>query len=258
MRIIILLFCACFSVLTYAASEPPRYDIDFSGGTAIDFAEVISELGINAIFPDNAELITIPAIKLRNVTQRDLFNALNIVGRDAPISFAWDRSGNDLPMVIQADGSVSNDQSSQIWVLSSVGSQKTAQPFSIGPLLENDSNENGFTVDEITSAIASAAEAAAAAEGRFSELEFKFHEGTDLLIIVGRTENVRVAATVLRSLSQSRMKTPYLYLYDTPLLEQQQFGQFPDNSQGFVVDGFGGLRGLGGQGGRLGTRIRPD
>lgn len=205
MRKIILLCFVFFCSLANAANEPPTYDLDFGGGSALDFAEVLSELEINAIYPENAGLIAIPRIRLRNVSQQDLFNALNIVGNDAAISFSWHRSGNDFPTIIQADGQVINDVRNQIWVLTSTGSKTTAQPFAIGHLLPSATNEDGYSVDDITSAIAAAAEASATAEGRISELDFKYHEGTQLLIITGRVEDVRVASQTLTTLRQSNM-----------------------------------------------------
>ncbi len=198
----LLLLCITWNI-SQAADAIATYDVDFGGGSALDFADTLDDLGINAIYPENAAFIDIPAIRLRNVTQRDLFNALNIIGRDAPIRFEWGRSGNDMPLIIQPGGQVTNDQTNQIWVLISTGSRKTAQPFAIGPLLAGESNENGFSVDEITSAVASAAESAATAEGRSSELDFKYHEGTQLLIITGRVEDVRVAGMTLQTLGQS-------------------------------------------------------
>ncbi len=239
MRFIILVVLSFSLSIASAAEELASYDVDFDGGSALDFSEILGNLGINAIFPENAEMIDIPAIRLRNVTQLDLFNALNIIGREAPIQFNWGRSGNDLPMIIGPDGQVSNDQSNQIWVLSSTGSRKTAQPFAIGPLLVSESNENGFSVDDITSAIASAAEAAAAAEGRISDLGFQYHEGTQLLIITGRVEDVRVASQTLRTLRQSRLGAA---------LEYGLGGQFG-------VEGQYGLTGQFGSPGRFGSQF---
>ncbi len=205
------------------AQSSSNFDIDFAGGSAREFADSVGELGINVLVPGDAGQIQIPQVRLRNVTADSMFEVLNIIGDQAPIRFAWIGSGAQ-PMIVSADGSLVGSSNPRIWVLHNAGSQRVAQPFAIGHLIESDSNEAGYSVDEITSAIDSTVRAAAAAAGRESELSYQFHEGTELLIITGLAQDVRTAELTVSTLRQSQQaKRNY-----------QRFGLYGETFPGLV------------------------
>ena len=188
-----------------AAERVKTYQIEFDGGSAEKFWEQeLRDLDLNVMLPDNAEKITLPKIRLHNASAAELFQALTLIGSQAAVKFAWTASSSHRPIILGLDGPVVANPDTRIWVLQSMGVEMTAQPFAIGHLLESDSNEDGYTVDEITSVIDSTVGARASVNGRESSMKFQYHEATELLIITGTENDVRVANMTLETLRQSQ------------------------------------------------------
>lgn len=208
MRTIIAILFGLLFTVAQAAEEVQRFDIDFDGGNAREFVEAIDNLEINLIIPGDADAIQIPTVKLRNITAAKLFQALTIIGTQSPTKFAFERSGGPYTTVLNHDGTFITDTQDQIWVLQNLSAQRTAQPFAIGHLLQSESNEQGYTIDDITSAIDSTVQAYASVAERGSDIAFQYHEGTELLIITGSVPDVTIARSTLNTLRESlRSKT---------------------------------------------------
>ncbi|NKB33277.1 MAG: hypothetical protein GKR91_09275 [Pseudomonadales bacterium] len=203
MRTSLLILISFFCLTSQAQEQTFEFEVDFEGGSVADFMDTLMDLGINVVVPANAEGIQIPTIKLDNVTPDRLFDALSIIGAQAPTQFTWKSSGQSMPTILSEDGSVIAGPGKKIWVLEPYGSQKTAQPFALGHLLVSENNSEGYSVDEITSAIDATVQANAQAGGRNSDIEFQYHEGTELLIITGVINDVEVAEDTLKTLRES-------------------------------------------------------
>jgi hypothetical protein len=165
--------------------------------------EEIQDLGLNVILPANASEIPIPPISLRITSPKQLFNALSILGDQAPVKFAWIPSSPLIPNILGPNGQIMGNDTEVVWVLTGPESSMVAKPFAIGHLLEHDQNEFGYSVDEITSVIASTVKISADVGNRESELDFQYHEGTELLIIIGKTDDLRITAETLSALRDS-------------------------------------------------------
>ena len=61
-----------------AADEP--IEIEFSGGSAVEFVQAIEHLDTNVLLPENAQQISIPAFHLKITSPDDLYRALTILG----------------------------------------------------------------------------------------------------------------------------------------------------------------------------------
>lgn len=174
--------------------EQQSYNIDFGGGTPYEFRDQeLQELGINVILPDTSQSIVFPEISLRNVTEVGLFHALTSLGANSNPPFEWQPS-NEQPPIVLPNGTVIGDTGSNVWTLVPHISM-SAMPFSVRDLLEE------YSIDEITSAIEATIQAAAETQSRQSELEFRFHEATNLLIIVGYNEDLKLASVTIAALS---------------------------------------------------------
>ena len=77
----------------FAAEKRQVFKIDFDGGTAREFVAELDELEINVIVPDSAQIISIPAIKLRNVTADGLCKITGVIHRKVrrmtPVILHW-------------------------------------------------------------------------------------------------------------------------------------------------------------------------
>jgi hypothetical protein len=194
---LVILVVSLLVVGTANAQKPPVYQIDFEGGTAYEFWESqLQELEINVILPDNVRSLEIPEIRLRNVTVDELFDALTIVGQNSFPITEWEVTKIGSSPLVGSNGTVINAPGERVWTLVAYNS-RTAKPFSVRGLLEE------FSIEEITSAIESTIQATAEAQGRSSDIEFRFHEATDLLIIIGQSADVISAGQTIDALYSS-------------------------------------------------------
>ena len=84
--LISLLACGASSVLAddpVELSATEHFDFSFDGGTANDFLAAIEPYSLNFIVPENADIVRIPKFSVKNVSEEELFAALNILVENA-------------------------------------------------------------------------------------------------------------------------------------------------------------------------------
>lgn len=223
----------------YGQAEPEpeatRFDLDFPGGDPVTFVAAISKaLGkeVNAIIPDEHKEVRLPAMKVRQVTVVQVFEALEIastrlVERRTPTGYV---PGPGMPqqMNIQnynersgfrTKGAHTEDA---IWVFYHEGSPKSppeppAKPyvalrfFQLAPYLET-----GTKVEDITTAIQTGWKMLDDAEqpkpvfhNDAEQPKLTFHKDTKLLIVAGPEQKLNVVSEVLQQLPTPGRTIPY-------------------------------------------------
>lgn len=206
---LVCIFCMVFS-FPVLADNPPRLNVDFKGGTATELAETVGKLGLNIVLQPGTENIYFPRLKLRNVLAEDLFKALSRIGWSADIPYEWqDTAGSAAHSVFTLTKLTAKDAQREI-----VRPQPLAMPIAIGRLLKSDVNPEGYTIEEITTAIMRTIEAgyAATGSGLATNPTFQYHKETEILIISGEEDHVvGLAMETIGALDDSlgikRMKT---------------------------------------------------
>ena len=165
----------------------PTYNFDFPGGTPrelIDYLAKVSGTTPNVILPANVADIRIPKFKIQNVNIGEVFEALNLVA---------DEKGNFGARWI---GAGAKGAPNRVWTLAKAHAQsktQTCQVVFIGNLLDS------FQLDDINAAIQASWEML----GKSSTPSLKFHKQTNLLIVKGDDEELKLAFDVLKSLQQA-------------------------------------------------------
>lgn len=210
-----------------------RFDLDFPGGDPGAFVAAVSKaLGkqVNAIIPDEHREVMLPAMKVREVTVVQVFEALEIasdrlIERRTPSGFVG--PGMPQPMNVQnyhersgfrTKGTHTEDS---IWVFYHDGAPKSppeppGKPnvalrfFQLAPYLET-----GTKVEDITTAIQTgwkmlddAEQPKALFQNDGDQPKLTFHKDTKLLIVAGPEQKLNVVSEVLQQLPTAGRTIP--------------------------------------------------
>jgi len=213
--------------------EATRFDLDFPGGVPGAFVAAVSKaLGkqVNAIIPDEHREVMLPAMKVREVTVVQVFEALEIasdrlIERRTPSGFVG--PGMPQPMNVQnyhersgfrTKGTHTEDS---IWVFYHEGAPKSppeppGKPyvalrfFQLAPYLET-----GTKVEDITTAIQTGWKMLDDAEqpkplfhNDAEQPKLTFHKDTKLLIVAGPEEKLNIVNEVLQQLPTAGRGVP--------------------------------------------------
>ena len=189
----------------YSADKSQSFDLDFKGGTVTEFVNAIKDLDINVLTTPEGRELKVPKFKLRNVTADDLFTFLNLTGEND--GYIW-----------QSTRSMKNPNfpsGKDIWILKTkeVTDRKNQQqdsgpqamPIAIGNLIKDKAGLNGFSIEEITTAIEKTVEADYKARGEDGKnrITFLYHKETKLLIVSGEGRAVHLAMLTISTLNRS-------------------------------------------------------
>jgi hypothetical protein len=204
-----------------ATPEPSltRFDLDFSGGTPQELIAAIQKAmarPLNAIVPDEFAGEKLPALKMKNVTVPQLFEALgaashkNEVMKSGPAGGSFPVPGSyqfvstfvSTSYGFRTQGVPTDDS---IWFFfverplppATPIPEKTCRFYSLAPYLDR-----GATVDDITTAI----ETGWKMLGYPSPPAIRFHKDTKLLIAVGEASKLEIIDAVLKAMDVPKTK----------------------------------------------------
>jgi hypothetical protein len=174
------------------AARLTRFDLDFPGGTPGELVAAIEQSTgrpLNAIVRDEDTNLRIPALKMKDVTVVELFDALKLASKTtqgAPAGGYYDTSYG---FIAQSGGR----SDGTVWVFYNDLPQnaKISRFFLLTPYLEQ-----GMTVDDITTAIQTGWKML----GVSPPPALKFHKETNLLIAVGNPLQIQTIEQVLEAL----------------------------------------------------------
>lgn len=177
------------------ASDDPKFDLDFAGGSPADLVEAISQASghpVNVIIPAEAALTELPRMNLRNVTVPALFQAISVTGAVAFVTegppghdAVWvvrSRSRPQPPIAVMPMPAVMPPPAAP---------REEVRILNLKPYL----NAN-LSVDDITTAIRVACEMLP--DG--GQPKLTFHRETNLLISRGRPDQLELVERVLSQL----------------------------------------------------------
>lgn len=196
-----------------APAEPEkRFDLNFTGGVPqnlVDAIEKATGMPLNAIIPEEHQTFPIPALKLRNVTVPQVFEALSKASRKT------ERRGmgpNSFQQVNTSYGFFSSDQRSNansIWyfVVDAPAPliRDVAEPQPTCRFWQLESYLERLKVEDITTAI----ETGWKMLGVNPMPKLSFHKDTKLLIAVGQQAQLETVDQVLRELTPARKEPKY-------------------------------------------------
>jgi hypothetical protein len=179
-----------------SARSLTKFDLDFPGGTPKELISAIqkaTDRPLNAIVPEEFASVSLPALKMRNVTVHQLFEALN----------AANRRPDTTRYLFMTKGDLTDDS---IWAFYVERPQSSPMPkvcrfFPLALYLES-----GLTVDDITTAI----ETGWKMLGDTSSPTIRFHKDTKLLIAVGEPSKLEIIDAVLMALERQKPKSATL------------------------------------------------
>jgi hypothetical protein len=139
---------------------------------------------VNLIIPPEASGITLPRLKLHQITVPQLFEALQMASSTtgAEPAYRFEQAAENIWVFKTSPGAPESI------------SPVTSQVFALEPYLKN------LKVEDITTAIQTATQGASSREGK---PELKFHEETKLLIASGSPAQLGVVQSVLAALGSS-------------------------------------------------------
>lgn len=178
-----------------AATDDPKFDLDFAGGSPADLVAAIGEASghpVNVIIPAEAALTELPRMNLRNVTVPALFQAISATGAVAFVTegppghdAVWvvrSRSRPLAPVAVMPMPAVMPPPAAP---------REEVRVLNLKPYL----NAN-LSVDDITTAIRVACEMLP--DG--GQPKLTFHKETNLLISRGRPDQLELVERVLSQL----------------------------------------------------------
>lgn len=178
------------------------FDLDFPGGTPAELVTAIEKASgrpLNVIIPEERADTRLPALRLHEVTVPKLFDALFEATKRKELRVNatpnYDTNVGETLMVFQTKDRQPTDAS--IWYFQVYGDYHVDQItrfFSLKPYLQN-----GLSVDDITTAIRTAWEMS----GETKPPALKFHQETQLLIVVGQPEQLVTIRDVLKTLGDN-------------------------------------------------------
>ena len=204
--------CLIFLALAtpaYSADKPRVFDLEFNGGTVEEFIDAIKDLDINILTTPEGRVLRMPRFKLHNITADDLFTFLNLAGGNS--GYTW--------QLTNSQKNPGDPGKNNIWVLkapennpnaankndSQQNSGPQAMPIAIGHLIKDKPGENGYTIEQITTAIEKTVEADYKARGADDKnrIAFQYHKDTKLLIVSGEFRAVQLAMFTINTLKKS-------------------------------------------------------
>jgi hypothetical protein len=203
-------------------SNLTKFDLDFPGGTPKELIGAIQKASgrpLNAIVPEEFADTQLPALKMKNVSVQQLFQALTTAGQKTQNGMTTStysfQVGSHQPGQINLGGSsfsATSVDADTIWTFSNSPKFTSSPPpkvcrfYSLSRYLES-----GTTVDDITTAIKTGAEMLGAGPGP----TIRFHKDTKLLIAVGWPSNLEIIDSVLKALD-SQTPRPHVPGPPTP------------------------------------------
>jgi hypothetical protein len=171
-----------------AQPKPQRFDLDFRGGNPKALVAAIEKATgkpLNAIIQGQEGAVYIPAMKLTNVTVRELFEALSMASMEKEVP------GNQYSphhYCFQTTGQGED----AVWCFHVAWPQfaDVCRYFQLADYLDN------FTIEDITTAIQTGWDLL----GVQSKPRLKYHPETKLLIAVGQPDQLRSIDNVLEQL----------------------------------------------------------
>ncbi len=167
----------------------PTFDIDFPGGTVVEFVAAVGAArgrSANILIDENDRSIRIPKFAMRQVTLGSLMQAINRLGRMREQGFEFDSGNYAVP-------------GEAVWSLAVVRPRSAAEEqvkfFNLEPFLSKNS------VEDITTALNAGYQLKTGSNER---LNLKFHKETQLLMVRGGPEVLAMVADVLTQLKASQ------------------------------------------------------
>ena len=179
-----------------------RFDVDFKGGPPKALVEAVEKAAkepVNVIIPEEHKDFVLPPLRVRNVTVPELFSALTAASHKTETRY----QGNSFQRVTVAHGFRTYDRSAHpgaIWyfyVEDPGGTPTPPQPapqcrfWNLEPYLEK------LKVEDITTAV----ETGWKMLGVNPLPKLTFHKDTQLLVVVGQLDQLKLVDDVLRELS---------------------------------------------------------
>lgn len=183
-------------------SAPPtdtiRFDIDFPGGTVVEFVEAVGKARgtlVNVLIPEELKLVMIPEMKMSQVEAKSLFNALSAAL--ARTKRRQSVSGASQYYERQSVGYTFQPVAEGVWTFAAVGDSDEARPaaqsvvfFSLEPYLGQ------YSIDDIITVV----EAGNQLRPNSQPLNLKFHKETQLLVVRGTAEDLDLVKGALAQL----------------------------------------------------------
>lgn len=186
-----------------APPPPPdtltKFDLDFKGGSPKQLVDAIQKATgkpMNVLIPDEYTNVTLPELKMKNVSAEQLFNALSEASRKTEYMKNPDGKVSTFASGYGFHPSGGLFADATIWSFY-VQTQKVPPPskicrfYALGPYLDW-----GLSIDDITTAIKTGAKML----GETDEPTMSFHKDTRLLIAVGEPSRLEIIDSVLRAL----------------------------------------------------------
>lgn len=202
-----------------------KFNLDFPGGTPKELVAAIEKATgkpLNAIIPDEDAGTQLPSLKMNDVSVPQLFAALEVASHKTVLVMTGGAFGNSYSQQETSCGfkTSDNETANSIWYFyadkptlpPAVSTQKICQFYSLAPYLNN-----GFTVDDITTAIQTGWKMA----GVTSPPDLNYHKETGLLIAFGEPGELKTISDVLATLPQIKSDSWNQIYKDIYQLRQQ-------------------------------------
>jgi hypothetical protein len=192
-----------------ATTEPPppvrpkdsltKFDLDFKGGHPQDLIAAIQKAtgkSLNVLIPDEYANVTVPELKMKNVTAPQLFRALEQASHKTEYVKSGNNSYSSFNTAFGFRANSDNITDDTIWSFylqkpNIPPPYKTCRFYSLAPYLDS-----GVSVDDITTAIKTGSKML----GDTDAPTMSFHKDTKLLIAVGEPGKLEIIDSVLRAL----------------------------------------------------------
>jgi hypothetical protein len=201
-------------ILVKVTNSLAKFDLDFSGGTPEDLVKAVEKaIGkpLNAIIPDDCADLKISPISVKNVTVAELFEVLieasqknerftvldprdRSIGGNGSDVYVEDTSYGFSTVGVPTENSIwyfhwNRGRDQEPW---EVFSSTVCRFYQMEPYLEA-----GYKVEDVTTA----AETAWKMLGVTNAPAISYHKDTEVLIVVGKQEQVDLVGDVLKQLS---------------------------------------------------------
>lgn len=190
-------------------AQPSLFDLDFPGGKPRELIDQIEKQGgvlLNAIIPEEYANMNLPALKMRNVTARQLFDALS----NASSKQVRYETGPGFGMPVGSRGTYQSYQSSYGFRTAAKGDNavwyfyydKAPEPVVEAPLVrfwQLGGFLKDYKIDDITTAIQTGWKLLDIK----SQPTLKFHSETKLLVAVGPADQLQMIDMVLNELTKA-------------------------------------------------------
>ncbi len=181
---------------TPATRPEVRFDLDFSGGTPAGLVKAIEKSAgkpLNAIIPTEFANEQLPALRMKSVTVKDLFDAIQQSTRTTVRRLG----GGNPDTTSYGFQTLGAPEYESIWYFYKNATTEPVQAklcrfYNLSPYLET------YTVEDITTAVQTGWKML----GETSPPVLNYHKDTKLLIVVGETAKLGLIDTVLSELGK--------------------------------------------------------